>query len=456
MKKFFLRFSLVTLFITFLGCTESAEQPPLLVSNSGPLVTDIDGNVYQSVVIGSQTWSKSNLNVSKYSDGTPIPEVKEFNVWGSLTTGAWCYYLDVTENGVTYGKLYNWYAVAGIYDAASAENPALRKKLAPDGWHISTNDEWTTLTNYLGGEQEAGNKLKETGTAYWQSPNTGNNSSGFSARPGGTRFSFASNDRYYMLLGRMAWWYTATEASSRIAMIRTLNLSTIEQGISDKNQGCSVRFVRDKPENITDYDGNVYPLVTICDQTWTKNNLNVSHYTDGTPIPQVTDDETWANLTTGAWCYYNNTTENGTTYGKLYNWYAIAGIHDQSSAANPALRKKLAPVGTHIPTDAEWTTLTNCLGGENVAGGKLKSTGTEIWQSPNTEANNSSGFTGLPAGYRYNFGPFYTLGYHSTFWSKSEADTSNAWYRYLVFNLPNAYRSTRSKQYGFAVRCLTD
>ena len=141
---------------------------------------------------------------------------------------------------------------------------------------------------------------------------------------------------------------------------------------------------------ITDVDGNTYNSVIIGTQEWTKENLNVSKYSDGTIIPQVTDPTQWGSLITGAWCYYNNTTANGTTYGKLYNWYAVAGIYDAASAANPALRKKLAPNGWRIPGDTDWTKLTIFLGGEGVAGGKMKATGTSLWQSPNTDATNSS------------------------------------------------------------------
>lgn len=115
--------------------------------------------------------------------------------------------------------------------------------------------------------------------------------------------------------------------------------------------------------NVTDIDGNTIQSVTNCGLTFTKQNLNVTKYTDGTPIPQVTDPTQWANLTTGAWCYYNNAPANGAIYGKMYNWYAVAGIYNSASATNPALRKKLAPTGWHVPTYTEWTELKNCLGG---------------------------------------------------------------------------------------------
>jgi uncharacterized protein (TIGR02145 family) len=208
--------------------------------------------------------------------------------------------------------------------------------------------------------------------------------------------------------------------------------------------------------NVTDIDGNVYQSVTNCGLTFTKQNLNVSKYSDGTPIPQVTDPTQWANLTTGAWCYYNNTTANGTTYGKLYNWYAVAGIYDAASAANPALRKKLAPTGWHIPSDAEWTQLTDCLGGESVAGGKMKSTGTSLWLSPNTAATNESGFTGLPAGWRNSDGTFVGVGNYGFWWSSSKFGTAGAWACYLYYSFGNASIGNSINRLGFSVRCLRD
>jgi uncharacterized protein (TIGR02145 family) len=210
---------------------------------------------------------------------------------------------------------------------------------------------------------------------------------------------------------------------------------------------------------VTDIDGNTYQSVTNCGLTFTKTNLNVSKYSDGTLIPQVTDGTQWANLTTGAWCYYNNATANGTTYGKLYNWYAVAGIYDAASLANPALRKKLAPTGWHIPTDADWTQLTDCLGGAIVAGGKMKSIGTSLWQSPNTGATNSSGFTGLPGGNKLSLSVVPTsLGNQAWFWSSTEFNATNAWFRFLLNDSTQLYRECFdfTKTYGFSVRCVKD
>ena len=198
----------------------------------------------------------------------------------------------------------------------------------------------------------------------------------------------------------------------------------------------------------------ILPKVTIGTQVWTTKNLDVATYSDGTPIPQVTDPTQWANLTTGAWCYYNNDPATGTTYGKLYNWYAVAGIHD-TDPNTP--NKKLAPTGWHVPSDAEWTTLTTYLGGESVAGGKMKATGTSLWTSPNTGATNSSGFTGLPGGYRYYDGTVFTeIGKYGNWWSSSEDYTSLAWFRGLGYTNGTATRFNYFKTHGFSVRCLNN
>ena len=138
--------------------------------------------------------------------------------------------------------------------------------------------------------------------------------------------------------------------------------------------------------------------VKIGNQKWTTKNLEVTKYRNGDEIPYVEDATEWAKLTTGAWCYYQNKTSNGTIYGKLYNLFAVMD------------KRGLAPQGFHIPTDAEWTILSDFLGGTDIAGGKLKEKGIVHWKSPNTGATNSSGFTAVPGGYRYSGGNFGFLG----------------------------------------------
>jgi uncharacterized protein (TIGR02145 family) len=193
---------------------------------------------------------------------------------------------------------------------------------------------------------------------------------------------------------------------------------------------------------VTDIDGNTYLPVTICNQTWTKSNLNVSHYRNGDEIPQVTDPTQWANLTTGAWCYYNNDPANGAIYGKMYNWYAVN---------DP---RGLAPQGWHVPTDTEWNTLIYCLGGNTVAGGKMKEVGTTYWSTPNLGATNSSRFTGLPGGQRNYFGNFETIQIGS-WWSSSEIGNF-AYQRSIFYDTTTVVRSGLGKLTGIYVRCIKD
>jgi uncharacterized protein (TIGR02145 family) len=226
--------------------------------------------------------------------------------------------------------------------------------------------------------------------------------------------------------------------------ITLLMLQSCSSGDSDNNTNTT---------SVSDVDGNVYQTVSICNKTWTKQNLNASKYSDGTPIPQVTDPTAWSNLTTGAWCYDNNNSVNGTTYGKLYNWYGVAGIHD-TDPNTP--NKILAPIGWHVPSDIEWTTLTTFLGGESIAGGKMKSTST-LWQSPNSGANNESGFTGLPGGLRYYLdGVYFDLGGAGNWWSSSEFNTTSGWFYHLISISSSTGRFDGPKTYGLSVRLVKD
>jgi uncharacterized protein (TIGR02145 family) len=181
--------------------------------------------------------------------------------------------------------------------------------------------------------------------------------------------------------------------------------------------------------------------IKIGDQTWTTKNLDVSAYKNGDAIPQVKDQEEWTNLTTGAWCYYENKGENGTTYGKLYNWHAVN---------DP---RGLAPKGYHIPTDAEWTILNEGLGVADEAGTKMKST--SGWNEDGN-GNNTSGFAGLPGACRDGNGSFYDVGSYGYWWSSSENNTSYAWCRYLTNNNGSVSRANSRKRDGFSVRCMRD
>jgi uncharacterized protein (TIGR02145 family) len=217
-------------------------------------------------------------------------------------------------------------------------------------------------------------------------------------------------------------------------------------------------FGQSAGSGMTDIDGNLYSTVIIGTQEWVSENLNVSKYNDGTVIPQVTDPTAWDNLTTGAWCYYNNDATNGSIYGKLYNYYAIAGIHD-TIASTP--NKVLAPIGFHVPTDTNWTTLSDHLGGFLVAGGEMKEIGTAHWMSPNTGATNSSGFTGLADGFRFDYGIDYGMGLYANWWSSTlhtniTTNTVDVWIRHLDHDNAALTKSAALKEFGFSVRLLND
>jgi uncharacterized protein (TIGR02145 family) len=196
---------------------------------------------------------------------------------------------------------------------------------------------------------------------------------------------------------------------------------------------------------ITDIDGNLYNTVIIDNQCWMSENLKTSRYRNGGSIPYVVGNTDWQALTTGAWSNYNHDAVNDPIYGKLYNWYTTLG-------------DTLCPAGWGVPTDAEWTTLTTYLGGESVAGGKMKSVGTAYWNSPNTGATNESGFSALPGGSRDNDGSFFNISYNAYFWSATEYDINYAWIRNLYYNNGSVIRNyyLNYKSVGASVRCLRD
>ena len=200
----------------------------------------------------------------------------------------------------------------------------------------------------------------------------------------------------------------------------------------------------------TDFDGNIYPSVTIGNQVWMATNLNTTHYNDGTAIPNVTANASWAALTTGAYCDYNNNPGNSAVYGRLYNWYAVDNNAASKVTSNGG--KNICPTGWHVPTETEWTTLISYLGGSS-AGGKLKETGTSHWLSPNTGATNLSGFTALPGGLRYPTN-FQNLTSNGNWWSSTTY--TRPINRVLYSGNGNVVPGYCEKTYGHSVRCVKD
>jgi len=220
--------------------------------------------------------------------------------------------------------------------------------------------------------------------------------------------------------------------------------------------GNEITFTTLGAGQFTDINGNVYDTIAIGTQVWMKQNLKVANYRNGDSIPTNLSNTTWQNTTSGAYAIYNNTAANDSIYGKLYNWYAVA---------DP---RGLCPTGWHLPSDAEWQTLEIALGlpayeanstgnrgsSQNV-GGKIKAV-SPLWSSPNTGANNSSGFTGLPGGYRYYIGPYDVIGNGGGWWSSTQYSPTDAWYRLVYNNYGSVLRYNSNKRDGSSVRCVRD
>ena len=535
---------LYTLFTTVLFIATAFSQGEQRYANGS--ATDQDGNNFEWINYGTQDWAIENAEVVTYRDGTEIPQVTDATEWNNLTTGAWCYY----DNDPTKGKLYNWYAVAGIHDT-DPNTP--NKEFAPEGWHVPSDAEWTTLEEYLiaNGYNYDGstfeNKIAKSmasKTGWDSSTYAGalgndqslNNSSGFNALPVG----YCTDTGVFDNKGRTVLFWSSTEDTNYGASwyIRlTVNSSLLATINGGKRGGLCVRFVRNassvgangillngtvSAENnqiknvadpteaqdvttksyvdnnvsntytqaevdavisslqqqidilqaisgsgtVTDQDGNRYLYMKYGGQVWTVQNAEMVTYRDGTPIPQVSDATEWSNLTTGAWCYY----DNDPTKGKLYNWYALVGLHDNDPFTS---NKEFAPDGWHIPESLEWTTLEEYLianhynydgttTGNKIAKAMASKTG---WNLDGIEGNvgndeylnNSSGFSAYPEGWRTPWGSFYNEGKYAVFWCINESsDTSKALARDLYY--ADSFLDTGNwiKRNGFSVRFVKD
>jgi len=194
-------------------------------------------------------------------------------------------------------------------------------------------------------------------------------------------------------------------------------------------------FSQEIKETVTDYDGNVYNTVTIGNQIWLSENLKSLHYSDGSAISEV-------------WVYDDNES-NAELYGRLYTWDGAMNYSTTEGAQG------VCPTGWHVPSDAEWTELGNYLGGNVVAGGKLKSTGTELWQEPNAGATNESGFSALPAG-EYDDTHYQLLGQYAVIWSSTQTSTIWAKYRYLAYLDAELHPYNYYQDFRYSVRCVKD
>ena len=400
----------------------------------------------QTVTIGFQIWSAKNLNVSTFRNGDPIKQAKTDIEWrnaNALKQPAWCYYNNDPANGAKYGKLYNWYAV---------NDP---RGLAPAGWHIPSDAEWTTLIDNLDGQVIAGKRMKST--SGWKENANGTNTSGFSGLPSGKRDFYGG---FAGIREFTSWWASTSDAN--FAWIRFLSYSRdyIGRTSTQKGEGFSVRCISDrsfvgrdlsnnKPVELISGQSSVQKSkqVSIGSQVWMTENLNVDKFRNGDPIPEAKTlkdiykaENSW--VPQPFWCYYNFDPKNEEKYGKLYNW---AAVNDP---------RGLAPKGWHIPNYKEWTMLIDYLGGEKTAATKMKST--TGWEEEGN-GTNSSGLSFLPGGiHELEEGGFLFIGSLGSWWSSTASNTSIAWYITMSngTNVDNYDHGNKSNFYS--VRCIKD
>ena len=417
----------------------------------------------ETITIGTQTWAKRNLDIPYFRNGDPVIIADDALHFADLgTAGISACLPGYSTSSIAapydtlsqmqqgeiykgdYGYLYNYWALVDT------------RTLAPVGYRIPSYTEYNTLINTVGGESVAGANLKEIGSAHWTANNLTNpeNSGSFNLLPGG----FLSWD------GNIGPIAPSGKGTIGILMTNTRISNTAYESLLTYNsrrslvpydmtarRAASVRCLKITQENL--------PAVTIGGQNWTTRNLDITTYRDGTPIPEASSSAQWAAAAaakTGAWCHYGDNFISGSTYGKLYNWYAVAGIYNVASFNNPTLRKSLAPIGYHIPTNTEWSTLTTYLDAQSPTGNvgqKMKASST-LWITDT--GTDLKGFRGLPGGWRLSNGTFAGTRNYGTWWSLTEDFTTDAWYRYLNGSSNTADRLSVSKSSGMSVRLISD
>ncbi|MDR2579197.1 MAG: fibrobacter succinogenes major paralogous domain-containing protein [Chitinispirillales bacterium] len=368
----------------------------------GSFTDDRNGKIYRTVEVGAQTWMAENLN---------------FEIGDS-----WCY--DNNErNCQRYGRLYSW-------GSAMTACPA--------GWRLPSDAEWAVLVNAVGYSSTVSKKLKSM--FGWNNLNDGTSGNGtddygFSALPGGRRYSGRGSDRpYFNAVSRTGYWWSATEFDGGSARHRTIEYFTdiVSWSHGVKADGFAVRCVTgcadtaeasavspvSAPGSFTDpRDGQTYRTVKIGDFTWMAENLNYQAH--------------------DSWCYDNDRT-NCSKYGRLYTWDAA---------------RTACPTGWHLPSRKGWDNLVRAAGGTTKAGERFKSrTG---WKD-NSNGTDDYGFSALPGGFRHLDGSFDVAGDQGYWWSDAERGSSDAYYRQMSFNYEDIDEYPNDKGHGFSVRCAKD
>jgi len=536
-----------------------------------PSVTDIDGNIYNTVKIGIYCWTQSNLKVKRYNNGDTIPIANSSSDWSNTSQGLLVSYNNDSSNLSIFGGLYNHYAVLD------------NRHLCPTGWHVPSDTDWFNLS-YQIGYDNVGGSLKSLDTlplvGGWKTPNIGAiNTIGFSAIPGGLRDPYGM---FALLNSHGYWWTKSTSLNSSLAYFRELfHLgNNLGRNLWGRGGGMSVRCVRDSIigtsgvnsilpivstiavaevtatsaksggfifsdggspiikrgvayathpmptlsdfntnngtdtgyfesrliglngstryfirsyatnsvgtqygnqfdfltdtlilgvrcqglPSVFDNSGNSYFTVQIGNQCWMQSNLKTKKYANGDTIHNVINNTSWGSLLSGASAAYNNSSNNDSLFGKLYNHFTVTDY------------RGLCPTGWHIPSDAEWDTLESYLGGPMQSAKALMTTDTLAsstvswnflnWNNIWNFATNSSGFSALPGGHRDDNGDFSGLNYQGFFWSSSIEpkwnDPNSFWRKYRLLQYSSLdgsvylHHGNGNPTTGFSVRCLRD
>lgn len=221
-------FYILSFIVIFISCNRKSNTDKF---TTGETVTDIDGNIYRTVQIGTQVWMAENLKVTKFKNGDPIVKIIDDSKWEQISEAGFCFYDNNKQLAKSYGNLYNWHV---INDA---------RGICPEGWHVPTKDDWQKLSDYLGGNEYSGDKMKETGIKFWNAPNKeATNESGFTALPGGGRDEFGKFiiDRYG------AHWWSSSEDGTVDAVVRSIyyGYASLMEDSYHKNSGFSIRCLK--------------------------------------------------------------------------------------------------------------------------------------------------------------------------------------------------------------------
>jgi uncharacterized protein (TIGR02145 family) len=380
------------------------------------------------------------LTSTKFNNGEQIPEAKTASEWEQLSMSNQPVFMKKIIVGKEY-FFYNWYAISD------------KRQLVDEKWMIPNQNEIVIWNSYapieivpVGIISEQGAFTKVTNQNYFWTTSEYNEKG---KRESAVSFSISTvnNDEIelkqaYKQEGFLVLVVEKEKMSIAIKEAAKLMLDVKKSSSTIVNNTTKTETNSTTGSTNTTKD---YKIVKIGNQTWMTENLNVDRFRNGDLIPEAKTADDWKRAGKNeqpAWCYNNNDPVNGEKYGKLYNWYAV---YDS---------RGLAPTGYHVPSDFEWTTLTTYLGGEDIAASKLKSN--SGWNY-NGNGTNSTGFSGLPGGYRVGNGTFGFIGKSGYWWSSSKADTFSAWYRSLHYLNGNLLRNGHSpKQGGFSVRCLRD